>query len=62
MSNETEVKKIIHEPYSSVELHRSAKGGYYWTIKVTHPEPVRVSILIDSFDQELRQKYGEHET
>ena len=58
--SEPEVKKIIHshEPYNSVEVHRSAKGVYYWTIKVIHAEAVRVSILIDSFDQELRQKYG----
>ena len=53
------ILKHVHEGYSSVELHRSAKGAYYWTIKVQHQEPVRVMAVTDSLDQELRQKYGD---
>lgn len=55
-----EAKRVVHEqaPYTSVELHRSAKGGYYWTVKVTHAESGMVAREIYAMDLELRARYG----
>ena len=54
--------ELQRETRSSIELQRSVKGDYYWTVKVYFDredatEPEATLALLGNIDAQLRQDY-----
>ena len=59
MSEEAKITKVVSEvkqPYT-VELHKAARGGFYWTIKVSGESLSKVLAELDFAEKQLEAKY-----
>ena len=53
----TQVNHVKDQP-ASIELHRGAKGGYDWTIKIYSETPFGAYDAVIDLDNRLSEVYG----
>ena len=58
---EEKTTKIIYSQPIQIELNKTTKG-YTWSIKINAEDYQQALFLVETIDQELRQRYGEQKT